>query len=237
MCRTLHAPQQSTRDVFKVWKKITRSVYSQFIFSRLSPQQGLGCDSFICQQKADILEHRSWGKGGKYLKLSVCRSFSKDSIIFSPCLCGHVLYCYQHFLYWFYQCYKACHIPTPTQDSHNHLVIVSPTVIWIQNESVFCSKPRAFLKSLHARKQSFMLCMQFHSYICKQTLRVHFVWNGPGWRVKQLVCEWMCLVLPPQAGQGMDTLPTQQMLSQGKFPVSKAITSGQGCWSRSHKLW
>lgn len=32
----------------------------------------------------------------------------------------------------------------------------------------------------------------------------------------------MFLAFPPQAGQGMDMLPTQQTLSQGKFPVSNA---------------
>lgn len=150
-------------------------------------------------------------KGWHYLQpwfLWPCSLLLPTFLIFDYCF-----WCI--FLYWFYQCYKACHIPTPTEDSHNHLAIVSPTVIGIQNESVFCSKLRAFLKSLHARKQSFTLCVQFYSYIYKQTSRVHFVWNGPGCRVKQRV--WICLVFPPQAGQGMDTLPTADPVP-GKVP-------------------
>lgn len=187
------------------------------------------------------------GKGWKIFRTECVQSFSKDGIIFSPDLCGHLLYCYQFFyiicdywfwcifLYRFYQCYKACHIPTPTQNSHNHLAIVSPTVIGIQNESVFCSKPQTFLKPLHARKQSFILNIQFYSYIHRQSESILFE-MAAGW-----TSVWVCLAFPPQAGQVKDTLPTQQSLSQGPRsqypkPVS-AIMSEQGCWSRSHRLW
>lgn len=39
-----------------------------------------------------------------------------------------------------------------------------------------------------------------------------------------------------QAGQGTELLPTQQSLPQAPKPAS-AVMSGEGCWSRSHKVW
>lgn len=50
-----------------------------YIF-RAVTKQGLGCGSFICQLKADILEHCSWGKGEKYLELSVCKVFQRMAL-------------------------------------------------------------------------------------------------------------------------------------------------------------
>lgn len=144
-------------------------------------------------------------------------------------------------LYWFYQCYKACHIPTPTQDSHNHIAIVllsQLTVIGIQNESVFCSKPWTFLKSLLARKQSFILCIQFYSQIHRSAFKVHFVWNGQECRMNQRAS--VVGATSPRLGKGrscsLHSRPCPRGRSQSPKPAS-ALMSGQGCWSRSHKVW
>lgn len=118
------------------------------------------------------------GKRWKIFGLTVCKSFSNDGI-FSPDLSGHLLYHYQ-FFYIIFDCQLWMHFPhidftnaiiwsmsysySYSQLRQPPIVLPSQlTEIGIQDESVFCSRPWALLKSMLARKQGFLQCIQFYT--------------------------------------------------------------------------
>lgn len=135
------SPCSSAIILWCLWglESITRSVYIWFIFSSLSPQQqGLGWffiylsteswDSSTLFLGWCIVFHCIWNwwcaevfqKTVSFSALIFMAIFSiitNSSTSFLTTSSGYILF------YWFYQCYKACHIPTPTHDSHNHIAI------------------------------------------------------------------------------------------------------------------